>query len=78
MNEEKLALEAMEEVHGPIHKPMDNNSVRIKIHTVREVLTQDLNKFIKNPSSKNFNSMKMSMYWYQYWSQKETYDEVEE
>ena len=50
----------------------------LKIMTFRESLDRDLEVFKKNPSAKNFSELKMSMYWYQYWMQKATYDEVEE
>lgn len=78
MNEEIMALRAMEEKHGSIHKPMDANTVRMNIMNYREMLAKDMDEFIRRPSAKNFSSLKMSMYWYQYWSNKETYDEVEE
>jgi hypothetical protein len=78
MNEEMLALKTMEETHGSIHKPMDANTVRMNIMNYRMMLTKDTDEFIRRPSAKNFSSMKMSMYWYQYWSNKATYDEVEE
>ena len=42
------------------------------------MLTEDLAEFKENPSNENFSSLKMTMYWYQYWMQKATYDEVEE
>lgn len=78
MNEEMLAFKAMEERHGSIHKPMDANTVRMNVMNYRATLVRDLNEFIQRPSANNFTSLKMSMYWYQYWNSKATYDEVEE
>ena len=78
MNEEMLVRQLQEEKYGSIHQPADEQSVRIKILAFRQGLEDDLNAFKKNPSARNFTSLKMTMYWYQYWSQKATYEEVEE
>ena len=78
MNEEKLVRQLQEERYGAIHRPTDEQTVRIKVLSFRQMLTEDLAEFKNDPSTENFNSLKMSMYWYQYWMQKATYDEVEE
>jgi len=78
MNEEKIVRQLQEEKYGPVNQPTDENTVRLKIMGFRQVLDDDLRAFKKNPSAKNFSELKMSMYWYQYWMQKATYDEVEE
>jgi hypothetical protein len=78
MNEELIVRKLQEEKYGSIHNPTDRNTVMLKIMGFRESLDRDLEVFKKNPSAKNFSELKMSMYWYQYWMQKATYDEVEE
>ena len=78
MNEEKIVRQLQEERYGPVNQPTDENTVRIKMMAFRKGLDDDLHAFKKNPSAKNFTSLKMSMYWFQYWSEKATYDEVEE
>jgi hypothetical protein len=78
MNEEILVRKLQEEKYGPIYQPTDKNTVMVRISGFREALERDLEEFKRNPSAKNFTELKMSMYWYQYWSQKAIYDEVEE
>ena len=78
MNEELMIRKLQEERYGPVHQPTDEQTIRIKVLGFRQMLTEDLTKFKDNPSAENFSSLKMSMYWYQYWMQKATYDEVEE
>ena len=78
MNEELMIRKLQEERYGPVHQPTDEQTIRIKVLGFRQMLTEDLAEFKNNPSAENFSSLKMSMYWYQYWMQKATYDEVEE
>ena len=78
MNENKIVRQIQEKKYGPINSPYPENTVRIKVMGFRDSLDSDLEEFKKNPSHKNFEELKMSMYWYQYWKQKATYDEVEE
>ena len=78
MNEELMVRKLQEEKYGPVHQPTDEQTVRIKLLGFRQMLAEDMAEFRENPSAENFNSLKMTMYWYQYWKQKATYDEVEE
>ncbi len=78
MNEEQIVRQVQEEKYGRVNHPTDENTVRLKIMAFRQSLDDDLQEFKKNPSANNFSSLKMSMYWFQYWSEKATYDEVEE
>tara|TARA_R100001510_G_C7457564_1_gene79556 strand:+ start:70 stop:306 length:237 start_codon:yes stop_codon:yes gene_type:complete len=77
MNEREIVRRLQEEKYGAIDSPYPENTVRIKVMGFRESLDMDLQEFKKNPSYKNFEELKMSMYWYQYWSLKAVYDEVE-
>ena len=77
MIEEIQVRKKQEEMYGAIDKPMTENEVRIKIMASREIMEKDFITFSKNPSSRNFKDMKFSMYWYQYWMKKATYEEVE-
>ena len=77
MIEEIQVRKKQEEMFGPIDKPMTENEVGIKIMACREIMEKYLITFSKNPSSRNFKDLKFTMYWYQYWMKKATYEEVE-
>ena len=77
MIEEIQIRKKQEEMFGPIDKPMTENEVGIKIMACREIMEKYFITFSKNPSSRNFKDLKFTMYWYQYWMKKATYEEVE-
>ena len=77
MREEIKVRKQQEKMYGAIDKPMTENEVRIKIRASRACMEDDFDKFKKNPSARNFTELKYSMYWYQYWMKKATYEEVE-
>ena len=77
MTEEIQVRKKQEEMYGAIDKPMTENEVRIKIMASRQIMDKDFTAFNKNPSARNFKDLKFSMYWYQYWMKKATYEEVE-
>ena len=77
MIEEIQVRKKQEEMFGPIDKPMTENEVGIKIMACREIMEKYFITFSKNPSSRNFKDLKFTMYWYQYWMKKATYEEVE-
>ena len=78
MNEEDIVRKLMEKKHGRISQPTTVVEKWSSLNATRGVLEQDVLMFLEHPSTSRFNELKMSMYWYQYWKQKEVYKEVEE
>tara|TARA_R100000700_G_C3127815_1_gene114202 strand:- start:91 stop:327 length:237 start_codon:yes stop_codon:yes gene_type:complete len=77
MKEEIQVRKQQERMHGPINEPMLENEVRINIMASRQCMEDDFVKFKKNASIRNLRDLRFSMYWYQYWMNKATYEEVE-
>lgn len=68
----------LKEKYGPAHQAMDNNEVRLHRIEAHNNLARDYTLFRKRPSAKNWNQLLESMSYYQYWSSKVIYEEVEE
>ena len=77
MKEETQIRKIQEEMHGDVNKPMTENEVGIKIMASRNVMKKDFLAFQEDPTSHNLTELKFAMYWYQYWMNKATYEEVE-
>ena len=78
MNEEDIVRKIMEKKHGRISQPTSVVEKWSKVNAIRAVLEQDVLMFLEHPTTARFSELKMSMYWYQYWKQKEVFEEVEE